>query len=105
MDPSSSIFMGEDLKIATPYDSNVPTAFVYKYDGSLQCGMGKAIPLDVMALELKGLQIFSKENRLDGTLHIQQCGTMTGQINIYEIPKSEVGQVLQKGFKLLSLDP
>ena len=31
------------------------TVRVFRYDGSLQCGMGRAVPLDEMAKELKSL--------------------------------------------------
>jgi heme A synthase len=30
------------------------TVKVFRYDGSLQCGMGQAVPLDEMAKELNG---------------------------------------------------
>ena len=91
----------EDLKITTPHDKDKGrTVFIYKHDGSLQCGMGKIIPLDVMARELKGIKIISKENRHDGMMHIQACGTITGQANIYEIPEKDLSKAMRKGFKL-----
>lgn len=72
---------------------------VFKYDGSLQCGMGKAVPMAEMAKELAGITIYSQENKPDGLMHIQACGTPTGRANVYEIDKSALEQAKKKGFK------
>ena len=74
---------------------------VYKDDGSLQCGMGQAITLDIMKKELDGLEVFSMKNKPDGLMHLQACGRPTGQINVYEIRQVDVDQAIKKGFKLL----
>jgi hypothetical protein len=36
--------------------------FVYKPDGTLQCGQGSKISTDAMKKELDGIEIFSSEN-------------------------------------------
>ena len=72
--------------------------FVFKDDGSKQCGMGKTIPLKVMARELKGIKIYSQENKMDGLMHIQVCGAATGRANVYEISKDNLGKAKAKGF-------
>jgi hypothetical protein len=72
---------------------------VYKYDGSLQCGMGKAIAAGDMQKELKGLTIYSANNKADGLMHIQQCGTPTGKANVYEIDKKDLAEAKKRGFK------
>jgi len=73
--------------------------FVYKYDGSLQCGMGKAIPVEVMAKELAGIPIVSSLKKNDGLMHIQVCGSISGKANVYEIPAMFQKQAESKGFK------
>jgi hypothetical protein len=73
--------------------------FVYKYDGSLQCGMGKAIPLDAMAKELSGVPVFSSVKKSDGLMHIQVCGSISGKANVYEVPTTFLKQAESKGFK------
>jgi len=73
--------------------------FVYKYDGSLQCGMGKAVSVDVMAKELQGIPIRSKSKKNDGLMHIQVCGSITGKANVYEIPAKMLKKAETKGFK------
>ena len=42
------------------------TVKVFRYDGSLQCGMGQAVPLDEMAKELTAINIkvLSSEKRV-----------------------------------------
>jgi hypothetical protein len=73
--------------------------FVYKYDGSLQCGQGKAIPVEVMAKELQGIPVSSSMKKNDGLMHIQVCGSISGKANVYEIPATYLKQAEGKGFK------
>ncbi len=75
------------------------TVTVYKYDGSLQCGLGKAVPLEEMEKELEGIPVVSRVNRPDGLMHIQVCGQPTGQVNAYEIPENFLELAETKGFK------
>lgn len=74
---------------------------VFKADGSLQCQMGTGTPVDAMAktLTAKGITVYSSENRHDGLMHIQACGTPTGMINVYEISKNRLEDALELGFK------
>lgn len=73
--------------------------FVYKYDGSKQCGMGKKIPLDVMAKQMKKIKIYSQESKSDGMMHIQACGAGTGMTNTYEIDAKDLAEAEKLGFK------
>lgn len=72
---------------------------VYKYDGSLQCGQGKAVPVETMQKELAGITVFSKVKKPDGLMHIQVCGSGTGVANVYEIPAKDLKKAEGKGFK------
>lgn len=72
---------------------------VYKPDGSLQCGQGKAVPVEEMQVELKGLAVHSAENRPDGLMHMQLCGSPTGRCNVYEIDRKDLDVALKKGFR------
>lgn len=78
--------------------------YVYKYDGSLQCQGGKAISLEVMAKELKGITVFSSAKKPDGMMHIQVCGSITGMANVYEIPAKSLKAAESKGFKKWNFD-
>jgi len=80
------------------------TVLVYKYDGSLQCGQGKAIGLDEMARDLKGIRIISKQKRPDGLMHIQVCGSPTGIANVFEISESDLAKAERAGFKRWSFE-
>lgn len=84
----------------TPSTAPIPPdrVRVYKPDGSLQCAMGRAIPLDEMAKELIGLTIYRSEKRMDGLLRIMQCGTPTGRCNVYEIDRAALRQATEFGF-------
>jgi hypothetical protein len=83
---------------------NSDRVLVYKYDGSLQCGMGKAVSLDAMAKELSGIPIHSSVKKKDGLMHIQVCGSITGTANVYEIPAANLKQAEGKGFKKWSFE-
>ncbi|MBX3022313.1 MAG: hypothetical protein KF799_11625 [Bdellovibrionales bacterium] len=78
--------------------------FVYKYDGSLQCKMGKPVAVEVMAKELQGITIFSSVKKPDGLMHIQVCGSATGIANVYEIPSKDLKKAESKGFKKWSFE-
>ena len=77
---------------------------VYKYDGSLQCGGGKALSPDVMAKELTGVQVFSSVKKPDGLMHIQVCGSNTGTANVFEISAQDLKKAESKGFKKWSFE-
>ena len=51
------------------------TVKVFRYDGSLQCGMGQAVPLDEMAKELTAVNItvLSSEKSVVSGLIIAPC--------------------------------
>lgn len=78
---------------------NTDKVKVYKNDGSLQCGQGKAIELSTMAKELGDIQVFSSYSKNDGKMRIQLCGSPTGNCNVFEIPKKDLEKALQLGFK------
>lgn len=72
---------------------------VYKYDGSLQCGMGKTIPLAEMQKELQGIHVYSSKNQNDGLMRTQVCGSATGHANVYEIDRADLSEAKKRGFK------
>lgn len=76
---------------------------VYKYDGSLQCAQGGQ-PVAEMQKELKGVQVFSAENKPDGLMHMQMCKSPTGKANVYEIDRRDLEAVKKLGFKLWTFD-
>jgi hypothetical protein len=73
---------------------------VYKPDGSLQCGMGAAVPLETMKKDLGNIRVYSQENTSDNLMHIALCGAPTGKINVYEIDRENLKEALAKGFKV-----
>ncbi|MBX3019399.1 MAG: hypothetical protein KF767_16045 [Bdellovibrionaceae bacterium] len=77
---------------------------VFKYDGSLQCNQGKAISLETMQKELKGIEVFSSENKPDSLMRIQQCGTPTGRANVFEIARENLDAAKKLGFQLWTFD-
>ena len=74
-------------------------AFVYKADGSLQCGQGSKVDLAVMQKQLGDIEVFSSENKNDGMMRIQVCGAATGNVNVYEIDAKDLETALKAGFK------
>jgi hypothetical protein len=78
------------------------TVFVYKPDGSLQCGAAKGLAaLEMEKKELRGIKVISRDKRPDGLMHIQVCGSPTGMINVYEIPSASLAEAEKRGFKKL----
>jgi hypothetical protein len=80
-----------------------PQVQVYKYDGTLQCGLGQEIPLDEMGKELKGsgIEVLSMHKGNDGLTHISVCGASTGAINAFEIRRDVLPAAQKLGYRML----
>lgn len=76
---------------------------VYKYDGSLQCGMGRAVSIEEMAKELEtaGIDVVASRKDEDGLSHISVCGASTGAINVYVIDRRSLSAARRLGYRLL----
>ena len=85
-------------------ESKLDRVKVYKPDGSLQCGQGKAIPLAEMQKDLKGIKVHSSFNKNDGMMRIQVCGSPTGNSNVYEIDRKDLEAAIKNGFKEWTYD-
>ncbi len=72
---------------------------VFKYDGSLQCNMGKPIPPSEMQKELGKITVYSSENKNDGLMRMQMCGAATGRANVFEIDRKDLEAAKKLGFK------
>ena len=86
----------------------MPTAWVYKLDGTLQCGMGSAIELGQARQELTDLigatNILAAEKR-QGLTVISMCGMPTGAANAFEVTEEGLRTLFQgfpgpSGFRL-----
>lgn len=96
----------ESIQASLPVNELKPSdrVKVFKPDGSLQCGMGKMIPIEQMQKELKDIQVFSATNKQDGLMHIQACGTPTGQCHVFEVPRSDLEKARKLGFREWTFD-
>jgi hypothetical protein len=83
------------LAVMTGAAFSADTVRVFRYDGSLQCGMGHAVPLDDMAKELTAVNItvLSSEKRVVSGFIIALCGAPTGIANVYEIAKDDLPRI------------
>ena len=96
-----SVVSEEKLQANT---NNKNKIWIYKYDGSLQCGQGSAITPEAMQKELQGIKVFKAESRIDNLMHVQACGTPTGRANVFEIDVSMLESAKKKGFKEWTFD-
>src|SRR3990170_3738025 len=66
------------------------TVKVFRYDGSLQCGMGQAVGLDEMAKELAAvnIKILSSEKTVVSGFIIALCGAPTGRGKVIKNPQT-----------------
>jgi hypothetical protein len=80
-----------------------PQVQIYKYDGTLQCGLGQEIPLDEMAKELKGsgIEVLASRKGIDGLAHIAVCGASTGAINVFAIRRDVLPAAQKLGYRML----
>lgn len=75
------------------------SVFVYKYDGTKQCGEGQEVSLDAMSKQLQNIKILSMTKKNDGMMRIQVCGAPTGQANVYEIETENLKKAKDFGFQ------
>jgi hypothetical protein len=82
------------------YDA--PAIEVAKYDGGLQCEMGRPVSLDEMGKELRAanIAIEAQAKKADGIQHPRMCGASTGMMNVYRIRTSDLEKARALGFVL-----
>lgn len=100
----TDIVMTGNEKVSSANKDMTQRVFIYKPDGSQQCGMGEKIDLNEMKKELGKIEVFSQQNKHDGMMRIQVCGQPTGQCNVFEIPLKDLDQALKLGFKKWTRD-
>jgi hypothetical protein len=96
VDPEEQARKAEEIK---KISNNTDRVRIFKYDGSLQCGMGAQKPLDAMKKELGKIPTYEQENKPDGLMHIQMCGQPTGRANVYLIDRKDLAAAIKLGFK------
>ncbi|PYQ09429.1 MAG: hypothetical protein DMH00_13040, partial [Acidobacteria bacterium] len=92
----------QGVKRFQPWVYGGPSIEVAKYDGSLQCEMGRPVSLDEMEKELRAANIAvqAKAKKADGIQHPQMCGASTGTMNVYRINTSDWEKARVLGFVL-----
>ena len=100
----TDIVMTGNEKVSTAKKDLTQRVFVYKSDGSLQCGQGEKIDINSMKKDLGPIEVFSAENKHDGMMRIQVCGAPTGYNNVFEINKSDLEAAIKLGFKKWTRD-
>ena len=92
----------QGVKRFRPWVFGGPSIEVAKYDGSLQCEMGRPVSLDEMEKELRAanIAIQAKAKKADGIRHPQMCGASTGMMNVYRIKTSDLEKARVLGFVL-----
>jgi len=92
----------QGVKSFQPWVYGGPSIEVAKYDGSLQCEMGRPVSLNEMEKELRAANIAvqAKAKKSDGIQHPQMCGASTGRMNMYRINTSDWEKARVLGFVL-----
>ena len=86
-------------KLSAKQEVKVKTVRVYRYDGTLQCGMGKRISIEEMQKDLKDIPVISSAHLNDGLMRIQLCGSPTGDANVFEIEEIHLEKAKALGFR------
>jgi hypothetical protein len=79
--------------------------WVWKPDGSQQCGMAPAsLTPDLARQELKkaGVMVYEARTGQDGMMHITKCGAATGKTVDVEISKKDGARALSLGYRIRS---
>ena len=102
--PIESKPIPEEMPMEIIKPSSADRVRVYKFDGSLQCGLGQTKSLSEMQKDLKAIFVYQSWKRHDGMMRIQLCGSPTGQSNVYEINRKDLEAALKLGFKEWTAD-
>ncbi|MEY4615999.1 MAG: hypothetical protein RJB66_959 [Pseudomonadota bacterium] len=89
----------EIQQLQAKQESKPKTVRVYRYDGTLQCGMGKRISVEEMQKDLKDIPVISTAHLNDGLMRIQLCGSPTGDANVFEIEELYLEKAKSFGFR------
>ena len=100
----TDIVMTGNEKVSSAKKDLTQRVFVYKADGSQQCGMGEKIDPNTMKKDLGKIEVFSVQNKHDGMMRIQVCGAPTGNSNVFEINQSDFETAIKLGFKKWTRD-
>lgn len=100
----TDIVMTGNEKVSTAKKDLTQRTFIYKPDGSLQCGQGEKIEISSMQKDLGKIEVYSSENKHDGMMRIQVCGAPTGYSHVFEINKTDLEAALKLGFKKWTRD-
>ena len=100
------IFIITLFTLSTAYTETTsldPSVKVFKYRGAVQCDQKSGTPPEIMRNELvkAGVEVISVACGEDGRMHPMLCGTPTGAINIFEIPRQKAAQASRLGFAKL----
>jgi hypothetical protein len=85
-------------------ENKIPTGLgdrmrVFKSDGSLQCEDGPGVTPEKMSSDLKEISVYKSFKMNDGLMRAQLCGTATGQVNVFEIDRSDLPKAQKLGFR------
>ena len=78
--------------------------WVFKPDGSRQCGEAKAsLSVSDATQELKdlGIMVFQAQNGTDGMMHSTVCGGPTGRVIQAQIARADLAKAQGKGYRPL----
>lgn len=89
------------ITIVIACNNDIQLISIYKSDGTLQC---QADVLDTsieeMQQELTGsdIQVYQSSKSHDGLMHMQLCGSPTGNINVFSIASTDLNKAKSLGF-------
>ncbi len=93
-----------EAPVANIKTSSADRVRIYKFDGSLQCGLGHSQSLSQSQKTLASIRVYQSWKRHDGMMRVQLCGSPTGQANVFEIDRKDLPAAIQLGFKEWTVD-
>ena len=104
--PSPSPNYSQSLPSPTPLPEaqapRTPSVLVFKVTGEKQCQTGGGSNLDDVKAQLtsKNIPVFEAHTQADGLMHMALCGTPTGGIHVFAIPKKLQAKAQRLGFRI-----
>lgn len=92
------------ITFVTACNNDIQLVSIYKTDGSLQCHsevLDTSLEEMQQALINNDIQVHHAAKSNDGLMHLQLCGSPTGNINVFKISESDIEKAQAHGFILM----
>jgi hypothetical protein len=107
VDGTTAQAANQAMTTPTPVPSPTPVKLpkdavqVAKATGEKQCGIEKGVAIEEVqsTLTQDKITVYEAHTQLDGLMHMALCGSPSGSVHVFSIPKKDLAKAKKLGFK------